>query len=190
MQLPLQQRAAVLTRLQIVHKRRKELSQFVTATGISGQRQEADHCFLGSSASQFQTTTSGQGLSFWISIERQLFHFLNGKIVPLDPGFSCCSFLPLNIIQNKLSSWGEDRVFEQNKPLIFYTEENSSHPRDTAVLLSETQFSPEIGQTIWEVIQVPLEGGFIVHRQWGRDPAPTTMLTLCNELQVSYFNRS
>lgn len=87
--------------------------------------------------------------------------------------------------------WGEDkRAFEQKKPLIFYTEENNSHPRDTAVLLSETQFSPEIGQTIWEVIQVPLEGGFIAHRQWWRDPAPTTTLTWCNELEVSSFNRS
>lgn len=82
------------------------------------------------------------------------------------------------------------RVFEQNKPLIFYTEENNSHPRDTAVLLSETQFSPEIGQIIWEVIQVPLKGGCIAHREWWRDSAPTTVLTMCNELEASSFNRS
>lgn len=82
------------------------------------------------------------------------------------------------------------RVFEQNKPSIFYTEENNSHPRDTAVLLSETQFSPEIGQAIWEVIQVPPKGECIAHREWWKDSAPTTMLTMCNELEVSCINRS
>lgn len=50
------------------------------------------------------------------------------------------------------------RVFEQNKPLIFYIEENNFRPGDTAVILSETQFSSEIGQTIWQVIQVSLNG--------------------------------
>lgn len=54
-------------------------------------------------------------------------------------------------------------MFEQNKPLIFYIEENNSHPGDTAVLLSETQFSSEIGQTIWKVIRVSLKGGCITH---------------------------
>lgn len=81
-------------------------------------------------------------------------------------------------------------MFEQNKPLIFYTEVSNSHPRDTAVLLSETQFSPGIGQTVWEVIQVPLKGECIAHRQWWRDSAPTTMLTVCNELEASTFYRS
>lgn len=54
-------------------------------------------------------------------------------------------------------------MFEQNKPLIFCIEESNSHPGDTAALLSETQFSPEIGQTIWKVIQVPPKGGCIIH---------------------------
>lgn len=54
-------------------------------------------------------------------------------------------------------------MFEQNKILIFNIEENS-HPGNTAVLLCEAQFSSEIGQTIWKVIQVSLNREYITHR--------------------------
>lgn len=73
----------------------------------------------------------------------------------MSPTSVVATFLLLNITQNRLSAWGEDRVFEQNKTLIFNIEENS-HPGNTAVLLCEAQFSSEIGQTIWKVIQASL----------------------------------
>lgn len=115
--------------------------------------------FSGSSASQSSTTKTGLGLSFCNSIVKQLFYFLSGKIVHLESDFSCCSIFTIKYNSKYTISMGRgQRVFEQNKPLIFYIEENNFCPGDTAVILSETQFSSEIGQTIWQVIQVSLNG--------------------------------
>lgn len=54
-------------------------------------------------------------------------------------------------------------MFEQNKTLIFNIEENA-HPGNTAVLLCEAQFSSEIGQTIWKVIQASLNRECVTYK--------------------------
>lgn len=90
-------------------KRSKELSQFESATVISGQKQANGPLFCQVAlwaTQQPQLVRASHSVS---QLKDSCFIFWMGRQFTLSLASAAAAFLPSNITQNRLSAWGEDR---------------------------------------------------------------------------------